>query len=50
VVYVNQPQAIVNPAPRRKLLRDLQGRCYQIDITPNGDEIRTELAPEQCSF
>lgn len=50
VVYVNQRQPAANTAPRRKLLRDLQGNCYQIDITPNGDEIRTELAPQECSF
>ncbi len=50
VVYVNQRQPATTAAPRRKLLRDLQGNCYQIDIAPNGDEIRTELAPQECSF
>jgi len=50
VVYVNQPQRVAQSAPGRKLLRDLQGRCYQIDISPNGDEIRTELEPGECSF
>lgn len=50
VVYVNRSQPAVVASPRRKLLRDLQGNCYQIDITPNGDEIRTELAPQECSF
>ncbi len=50
IVYVNQNRATVSTAQRRKLLRDLQGNCYQIDISPNGDEIRTELAPSECSF
>ncbi len=50
VIYVNQAQPTVNIPPRRKLLRDLQGNCYQIDTTPNGDEIRTQLAPSKCSF
>jgi hypothetical protein len=50
VVYVNQQPRTINTAPRRKLLRDLQGNCYQIDFTANGDEIRTELPPQDCSF
>jgi hypothetical protein len=51
VVYVNQAQpAAVAATPRRRLLRDLQGNCYQIDSAPNGDEIRTQLAPQECSF
>lgn len=37
-------------APGRRLLRDLEGRCYDILRDENGDEIRTELEPEACSF
>jgi len=34
----------------RRLLRDLEGRCFEILRDENGDEIRTELEPEVCSF
>lgn len=50
VVYVNQSQPVAIASPRRKLLRDLEGNCYQIETAPNGDEIRTELNPQECSF
>lgn len=50
VVYVNPQPRRVNAAPRRKLLRDLQGNCYQIDTTSSGDEIRIELPPQECGF
>jgi len=34
----------------RRLLRDLEGRCYEILRDENGNEIRTELEPDACSF
>jgi len=34
----------------RKLLRDLEGRCYEISRNRNGDEVRTELDPSICSY
>jgi len=34
----------------RRLLRDLEGRCYEIIRNDNGAEIRTELEPEACDF
>jgi hypothetical protein len=51
VVVVNQGRpsnAVLTP--QRRLLRDLEGRCYQIVRSENGDEIRTELEPESCNF
>ena len=53
----NSPQVTVirrsSPAVAtsgRRLLRDLEGRCYEILRDKNGDEIRTELEPDACSF
>ena len=37
-------------APERRLLRDLEGRCYEVVRNENGDEIRNELEPQSCSF
>ncbi len=34
----------------RKLLRDLEGRCYEITRNRNGDEVRTELDPSICNY
>ena len=36
--------------PGRKLLRDLQGRCYEILQDENGDVLRIELEAEACNF
>lgn len=50
VVYVNRSQPRTTATPRRKLLRDLNGNCYQIDYRENGDEVRSELDPRECGF
>ncbi|MCG8412704.1 MAG: hypothetical protein MI746_00660, partial [Pseudomonadales bacterium] len=34
----------------RRLLRDLEGRCYEIARNSAGDEVRTELDPSVCSY
>ena len=34
----------------RKLLRDLEGRCYEITRNSSGDEVRTELDPGVCNY
>lgn len=40
----------ISQQPRRRLLRDLQGDCYEIEISPNGDELRSQIDPSFCSF
>lgn len=60
VVYRSAPRArevIVNrstqtriPSSGRKLLRDLQGNCYEISRNNAGDEVRVEIDPGQCTF
>ena len=47
VISRTSPATVV---PGRRLLRDLEGRCYDILRDENGYEIRTELEPEACSF
>lgn len=34
----------------RKLLRDLEGRCYEITRNSSGDEVRSELDPSVCDY
>lgn len=51
IVYVNSsPRAAVPAPPKRRLLRDLQGDCYEIEISPNGDELRSQIDPAFCDF
>ena len=52
VTVINRTTAVAPPAvvPGRKLLRDLQGRCYEILQDESGNEIRIELEAEACSF
>ena len=38
------------PATGRRLLRDLQGRCYDIGTDAAGNELRTELPPSECNW
>lgn len=48
VVYVNQPQRAVSSG--RKLLRDLDGNCFEIAYNSAGDEVRTQLDPAVCAY
>jgi len=51
VVYVNSTgRATVSANPKRRLLRDLRGDCYDIEISPNGDELRSQIDPSSCDF
>ena len=34
----------------RRLLRDLEGRCYDVGTDSYGNEIRTELPPSACNW
>ncbi len=34
----------------RRLLRDLEGNCFEITRNSAGDEVRVELQPQQCQF
>jgi hypothetical protein len=38
------------PATGRRLLRDLEGRCYEILSDAAGNELRSELPPRACSW
>ncbi len=38
------------PTSGRRLLRDLEGRCYEIARNDAGDEVRTELDPTVCDY
>lgn len=51
VVYVgSSTRPAVSATPKRRLLRDLQGDCYDIEISPNGDELRSQIDPAACNF
>ncbi|MEX2469654.1 MAG: hypothetical protein WD396_07860 [Pseudohongiellaceae bacterium] len=50
VVYVNRDSA-PRPTPSgRRLLRDLDGNCFEITRQADGDELRTQLDPSACNF
>lgn len=42
--------AIQQSAPRRRLLRDLSGDCFEISITSTGDELRQQIDPSNCNY
>lgn len=48
VVYVNESQPRVNSG--RKLLRDLDGNCFEISYNASGDEVRSQLDPSICAY
>ncbi len=51
VVVVNNTAATRAPvASGRRLLRDLEGNCFERVIDAEGNEIRVQLAAEECSF
>lgn len=49
VVQRSVPSTVTVTSSRR-LLRDLEGRCFEIQRDGSGTEIRTELEPEACNF
>ncbi|MSR12773.1 MAG: hypothetical protein EXR84_13480 [Gammaproteobacteria bacterium] len=51
VVVVNNSAATrAAVASGRRLLRDLEGNCFERVIDAQGNEIRVQLAAEECSF
>lgn len=52
VIYVGRSQAgtQVGTGSGRRLLRDLQGNCFEIAHNEFGDEVRTQLEPENCDY
>lgn len=48
VVYVNHSRSSVSSG--RKLLRDLEGNCFEISHNEYGDELRTQLDPSFCDY
>jgi hypothetical protein len=38
------------PASGRRLLRDMEGRCYEVSTDSAGYELRTELPPSACNW
>ena len=52
VVY-RQPAYVPAPVvvtPGRRLLRDIEGRCYELSVDADGNELRTELAASSCNW
>ena len=54
---VNSPRIISTPdrtlltsSSRTRLLRDLQGQCFEITYAVDGTEQRAQLADEECAF
>lgn len=51
VVVVNKTSSARQPvASGRRLLRDLEGNCFERVIDDEGNEIRVQLDAEECSF
>jgi hypothetical protein len=53
IVYVDQTQTRSTPtavASGRRLLRDLEGNCFERIVDEQGDEIRIQLEAQECSF
>lgn len=49
-VVVNRNSVAPVSSSGRKLLRDLQGNCYEISRNSSGDEVRVEIDPGFCEF
>lgn len=47
---INRRNVTRAPSGNRRLLRDLQGNCYEISRTSTGDELRKEVDPGHCDF
>ena len=50
VVYSRPAPTPVTAVPNRRLLRDLQGDCFEITRNNAGDEIRVQLDSSECRF
>ena len=53
IVYVDQAQTrstTAAVASGRRLLRDLEGNCFERIVDEQGDEIRVQLEAEECNF
>ncbi len=50
VQAVPAQQVVVAPQQGRRLLRDLNGNCYDRSTDANGNELRTELPPSACNW
>lgn len=53
IVYVDRSQArssATEVASGRRLLRDLEGNCFERVVDDQGDEIRVQLEAQECDF
>lgn len=53
IVYVDRPptgNSAAAVASGRRLLRDLEGNCFERVVDDQGDEIRIQLEAEECNF
>lgn len=50
VVTVTQTRPTTTITTGRSLLIDLQGNCFERNVDENGNEIRVQLDPSECSF
>jgi len=53
IVYVDRAQARNTAAPvasGRRLLRDLEGNCFERNVDEQGNEIRVQLEAQECNF
>lgn len=51
VIYRERPvtRVVVTP-PERRLLRDLDGNCYEVGKDGSGTELRTQLPASKCDW
>lgn len=51
VVYIKQSASRSTPLTTgRRLLKDLEGNCFERKTDSNGDEIRVQLEASECNF
>ena len=53
IVYVDQAKTrdtAATVASGRRLLRDLDGNCFERSVDQQGDEIRVQLEAQECNF
>ena len=50
VVYVNRSSPTPAVGSGRRLLRDLEGNCFERNIDQQGNEIRVQLDASECKF